>query len=73
VDDTNLIQAPDGKKYTWFELEPRSVIVPFWAWKELKVFIVQNCMEKKNPGCDKVPKWDQSVSDIDKWLLENYK
>jgi hypothetical protein len=73
VDDVNLITAPDGKKYTWFELEPKSVILPFWAYKELKVFIIQNCKENPHPSCGNIPHWQRAVSDIDRWLEENYK
>lgn len=73
VDDVNLITAPDGKKYTWFELEPRSVMMPFWSWKEMKTFIIQNCKENPHPSCGQIPHWQRSVNDIDKWLEENYK
>lgn len=73
VDDVNKITAPDGRKFTWFELEPRSVILPYWSWKEIKTFIIQNCKENPNPSCGNVPHWQRSVDDIDKWLEEAYR
>lgn len=73
VTDTELISAPDGKKYTWFDLEPRSVILPFWAWKEMKTFIIQSCKENEMGGCSEIKDWQRSVDDIDGWLAESYK
>lgn len=73
VNDERKIKAPDGSEYTWFELEPRSIILPYWSWIEIKRFVIQNCKENPHPSCGEIANWQRTVDDIDNWLFESYK
>jgi hypothetical protein len=69
VDETHKIMLSDGKEYTWWELKPATLKMPYTTWAEIKKFIYTVC--KENQTCSTVTNWQQTVDDIDKWVNEN--
>lgn len=69
VTETSKLKLPDGKEYTWWELKPLMLQMPYTTWKEIKKFIIDVC--KVNDMCTEVTHWQRAVDDIDEWMNKN--
>lgn len=78
VDDTHpllgedgkpIINKETGKPWTWWELRPFLVSIPFFDYAELKKYLIVNC--KNNRQCDdRIASWDRTIQNMDEAIKE---
>lgn len=78
VDDTHpllddkgapIINPETKKGWTWWELRPFLVSIPFFDYAELKKYLIINC--KNNSSCDdRIPSWDRTIGNMDEAIKE---
>lgn len=65
VDDTKKIwDQVNDVEYSWWEIRPAMVMIPYFDYVELKKWIIQEC--KQTNQCDeRISTWDRSLNNID--------
>jgi hypothetical protein len=69
VDSENYYVTPDGERYSWWQMRPLMIHVPYQSWVEIKKYIIAECRRNKRCG-EKVSSWDRTIESIDKAILQ---
>lgn len=68
VDDVNKLYDEETKtEYTWWDLRPYTISMPYNDWKKLKIWIIQQC--KLSGRCEKeISSWERTLINLDQVL-----
>lgn len=67
--DLKPLINPDTKKpYTWWDMRPTMIYIPYFGYAPLKKYIIIEC--KKNDCGGQVESWDRTLNHVDEIVLK---
>lgn len=63
------VLSPEKKPYTWWDLRPLMVQIPYFDYVEIRKWITIQC--RQSGQCDsRISSWDRTLENLDKVIIQ---